>query len=62
MAVCERTYDFLLSGAYGDDFIGITPTQQLEPKKWCAPLGTLRPASETKGSAHNTVNAGGSCC
>ncbi|MEO1888439.1 MAG: methyltransferase domain-containing protein [Cycloclasticus sp.] len=62
MAVCERTYNFLTSGPYGDDFIGISPSQQVEGVEWCAPAGTLRSASETKGSSHSNVKEGGSCC
>jgi len=53
----------MLSGVYGDDFIGITPAKELEPRTWCAPSGTRRPASETKQGRHVNVNpAKGSCC
>jgi len=62
MAVCERTYDFLLSGPYADDFIGIAPANDSEGQTWCAPAGTLRPASESKGAAHKNAKEGGSCC
>ena len=62
MAVCERTYNFLTSGPYGDDFIGISPAQQTEGQAWCAPTGTVRPASETKGGIHGNAKVGGSCC
>lgn len=62
MAVCERTYQFLTTGPYGDDFIAIPPTLEKEGVKWNAPTGTLRPASETKGSVHHTAKQGGSCC
>ncbi|MFT6625534.1 MAG: hypothetical protein ACJAZI_001623, partial [Cycloclasticus sp.] len=62
MAVCERTYHFLIDGPYGDDFIGIPPSQESEGQLWCAPAGTLRPVSETKGSQHSHAKMGGSCC
>ncbi len=57
MAVCERTCRLLCDGPYGEDFIGITPATLREPRPWCAPPGTRRPAAETKGGAHD----GGSC-
>ncbi len=62
MAVCERTYNFLTSGPYGDDFIGISPSQEIAGVEWCAPSGALRPASERKGSLHSHAKEGGSCC
>ncbi|MDX1497924.1 MAG: methyltransferase domain-containing protein, partial [Salinisphaeraceae bacterium] len=52
MAVCERSYELLTQGPYADDFIGITPAQLKEPTPWCAPSGTTRPATETKGANH----------
>lgn len=61
MAVCERTCELLTGGAYGEDFIGITPAIQGEPKALCAPPGTRRPASETKGGIY-TTGYGDSCC
>lgn len=62
MAVCERTYNLLTDGPYADDFIGIAPVEEREGELWCAPAGTLRPASETKGGSHSSVKIGGSCC
>jgi ubiquinone/menaquinone biosynthesis C-methylase UbiE len=62
MAVCERTFKLLTEGPYKQDFIGITPNQRREPATWCAPVGTLRPASETKGAAHGHAGAGAGCC
>lgn len=62
MAVCERTYRFLMEGAYRDDFIGITPDTPREPVPWCAPVGTRRPASETKGGQHTGDRASSACC
>ena len=63
MAVCERTYEFLTDGPYEDDFIGIQPAQLKEPVVYCAPMGTRRPASETKGGSYtNSAPSGGSCC
>ncbi|MBV1875502.1 MAG: methyltransferase domain-containing protein [Cycloclasticus sp.] len=62
MAVCERTYNFLTTGPYGEDFIGISPSKEIEGNPWCAPAGTLRPASETKGGLHSNAKQGGGCC
>jgi len=64
IAVCERSYRLLVeSGAYGHDFIGIAPAVQLEPKPYCAPPGTRRPAAATKGGVHQgTGNSGAACC
>lgn len=57
MAVCERTYRFLTTGPLKDDFIGINPPQPQAAVAWCAPTGTTRPASVTKGGSHNA-----NCC
>ncbi len=62
MAVCERTYRLLTEGPYKDNFIGITPAKLKKPVPWCAPSGTLRPATETKGGAHASDARGGGCC
>ena len=62
MAVCERTYNFLTTGPYGEDFIGISPSKEIEGNPWCVPAGTLRPASETKGGLHSNAKQGGGCC
>lgn len=63
MAVCERTYKFLIEGgAYGNDFIGIEPLAKGEPIPFCAPSGTRRPASETRGGTVTGGSSSGSCC
>lgn len=62
MAVCERTYKLLTGGAYGEDFIGIEPAVKGEPRTFCAPAGTRRPAAETKGGTYTTTCGGSSCC
>lgn len=62
IAVCERTYQLLTSGAYGEDFIGLPPTVRGEPACFCVPHGTRRPASAAKGAVHASNNAGGGCC
>jgi ubiquinone/menaquinone biosynthesis C-methylase UbiE len=62
MAVCERTYRFLMEGPYGQDFIGIAPAVLREPVSFCAPPGTRRPAAETKGGRHAGCGGGGGCC
>ena len=62
MAVCERTFDFLTTGPFRNSFIGITPAGERDPKAWCAPAGTKRPAAETKGGIHKNNSNPGSCC
>jgi ubiquinone/menaquinone biosynthesis C-methylase UbiE len=63
MAVCERSYKLLTGPAYGSDFIGIAPRQEMPGIPWCAPAGTLRPVAESKGAQHeNKCNPGGGCC
>ena len=63
MAVCERTFKFLTGNSvYGDDFIGIEPVQRGEAKTFCAPSGTHRPVSETKGGIITGGTSSGSCC
>lgn len=63
MAVCERTFDFLIkSGAYGSDFIGIEPARRGKAKTFCAPAGTRRPASETRGGTVSGGSSSSSCC
>ena len=59
IATCARSFELLTQGVYGQDFIGITPQTLAEPKTWCAPAGTLRPATETKGGKHSGSE---SCC
>ncbi len=61
MAVCERSCKLLTGGAYADHFIGIAPAQEQAPQQWCHASGTLRPAAETKGSAHKADCASGCC-
>ena len=58
IATCARSFELMTQGVYGDDFIGITPKILQEPKSWCSPAGTIRPASETKGGTHS----GNECC
>ena len=60
MAVCERSYRLLTSETYNSQFIGIAPAQEHKPNPWCCQPGTLRPASESKGSSHKTDTS--SCC
>ncbi|MCZ6803579.1 MAG: methyltransferase domain-containing protein [Proteobacteria bacterium] len=62
MAVCERTFNVLSNEPYKDDFIGIIPAIEQESKKWCAPAGTRRSASETKGGMHSITTTDSSCC
>lgn len=62
IAVCERTYRMLTSGAYGEDFIGLPPAVAQEPVCFCAPPGTRRPAMSAKGAAHSSTDTGGRCC
>ncbi|MFT5133599.1 MAG: arsenite methyltransferase [Gammaproteobacteria bacterium] len=62
MAVCERTFRFLTEGPSKDNFVGIVPAQERTPLPWCAPHGTRRPASESKGGQHVQGESGSSCC
>ncbi|MGR8940161.1 MAG: methyltransferase domain-containing protein [Gammaproteobacteria bacterium] len=65
MAVCERSCKVLTGPAYGADFIGIAPRQDHPGVPWCAPSGTVRPVSETKGGRHHQdqcADSGGCCC
>ncbi|MFQ5661308.1 MAG: methyltransferase domain-containing protein [Gammaproteobacteria bacterium] len=62
MAVCERTFRQLTEGPYKDEFIGIKPAVLREARPWCAPAGTIRPASETKGGSHISDSSGSCCC
>lgn len=62
MAVCERTFKYLTEGPHKDDFIGITPAEKQEAVAWCAPMGTKRPASETKGGVYKQTSKKSACC
>lgn len=63
MAVCERTYRFLVeSDSYGGDFIGIAPAEAREPVPYCAPPGTRRSTSQTKSGKHDSGCGDGGCC
>ncbi|HIF52003.1 MAG TPA: methyltransferase domain-containing protein [Thiotrichaceae bacterium] len=62
MAVCERTFNVLCNEPYKDDFIGIIPAVEPEPKAWCAPTGTKRPAAESKGGLHSISASDTACC
>jgi ubiquinone/menaquinone biosynthesis C-methylase UbiE len=62
IAVCERTFKFLTEGPLRDDFIGINPATAKPARDFCAAAGTVRSASETKGSTHHSTSSGGSCC
>ena len=63
MAVCERTFRFLTEGPHSENFIGLSPAVEKQPVNWCAPAGTRRPASETKGALHlNAEDSEQGCC
>jgi SAM-dependent methyltransferase len=63
MAVCERTYHLLTEGPYGQDFIGIAPSQPGAGTPWCAPTGTRRAPSESKGASHSRrITKERGCC
>jgi SAM-dependent methyltransferase len=55
IAVCARSYKALTQGVHKDSFIGITPVVLKEPQAWCAPHGTRRPASVTKGATFESA-------
>jgi arsenite methyltransferase len=62
MAVCERTFRYLIEGPQQGDFIGIAPAEEQKAVTWCAPSGTRRPASESKGGIHKQGSETSSCC
>lgn len=62
IAVCERTFRTLTEGPYRKHFIGIEPRVLADPIAWCAPPGTIRPASETKGGRQIAECCGEKCC
>jgi len=66
IAVCARSYQLLTEGIYSGDFIGIEPAELGPGVAWCAPAGTIRPASETKGGHHRNTQEkcddSGTCC
>ena len=62
MAVCERTFNVLGREPYKESFIGIAPATEQEPRQWCAPAGTRRPVSETKGGSYTMSAEHSPCC
>jgi SAM-dependent methyltransferase len=60
MAVCERSYQLLTSDVYGEQFIGIAPTQEQSPQAWHHKNGALRPVTDTKSAARSSDNP--PCC
>ncbi|MDQ6958568.1 MAG: methyltransferase domain-containing protein [Mariprofundaceae bacterium] len=62
MAVCQHTYRFLTEGPFSEYFIGIEPANTSKPSKFCAPAGTRRPASMTKGGTHSGSSGEACCC
>ncbi len=64
MAVCERVFNLLTSGVYGDDFIGILPSESYEETVSSCQPGKLRSIAETKGSRqeNNSCCNENSCC
>jgi hypothetical protein len=61
IAVSDRSFELLTGGPLKGDFIGINPAIPKAATEFCAPAGTTRPASETKGSEH-VSGSGSSCC
>lgn len=64
IAVCAKTFRLLTEGPYKNDFIGIQPAEPGAPVNFCAPAGTIRPASETRGGEQccAPTGDGGRCC
>ncbi len=59
IAVSENTYELLTKNLdFQNDFIDIPPEVEKTPSDWVLPAGSIRPASESKGSTHG----GDSCC
>ncbi len=61
MAVCQRTYRFLMRGPMKDDFVGLAPAASGPGKPWRAPAGTLRSPAETKGGVSQGGESSGCC-
>ncbi len=61
MAVSKRTFDLLLNGAYGNDFIGFEPVEAQNKGSFCVAAGTRRPVAETKGGSQSGAQSN-SCC
>jgi len=61
IAVSDRSFELLTGGPLKDDFIGINPSAPKPATEFCAPAGTTRSASETKGCEHVSGSAS-SCC
>lgn len=63
MAVCERTFAFLVTGPFREDFIGVPGPEGREPVPWCAPPGTKRSAQESKSAQKPPAcGPGDGCC
>jgi ubiquinone/menaquinone biosynthesis C-methylase UbiE len=62
IAVCERTFRTLTEGPCRNHFIAIEPQVLADPVAWCAPPGTRRPASETKGGRQISTCGTAKCC
>jgi arsenite methyltransferase len=62
MAVCERNFKLLTGEAYGDDFIGIAPAEELPGRPWDCAAGSIRDTAETKGGQHQDKYSPGSAC
>ena len=61
MAVSKRTYDQILSGIYGEDFIGFEPAEPRNDGPFNLLEGAKRSAAVTKGGKQNTGSRGGCC-
>jgi len=62
MAVCERTFNVLGNEPYKEDFICIAPAVEKAARVWCAPAGTKRPVSDTKGGTYSISTEHSPCC
>lgn len=63
IAVSERTFRMLTEAApYRNEFIGVRPVTEREPRPWCLPAGSIRPAAEMKGGTHLTDGPASCCC
>ena len=59
IAVSESTYKLLTENSdFQNDFIGISPVVEKPLLDWELPAGSIRPASESKGSSHGSA----ACC
>ncbi|MDT0619650.1 methyltransferase domain-containing protein [Salinisphaera sp. P385] len=61
LAVSDRDFERLTGGAYGEDFVGITPSQP-QDAPWALVHGTTRPPGPAGSDRYTDGNQGRGCC